>query len=60
MFYYEIPWIYQEFKNEILCFLSLYSVHASRILDLLLEINKGLCTRFNRNNKFVYLIAQCW
>ena len=34
MFYYEIPWFYQDFKSENLCFLYLYSVHAVRILDL--------------------------
>ena len=33
MFYYEIPWFYQDFKSENLC-----SVHAGRILDLSLEI----------------------
>ena len=31
MFYYEIPWFYQDFKSENLCFLYLYSVHAVRI-----------------------------
>ena len=35
---YEIPWFYQEFKSENLQFLDLYSAHAARILDLLLEI----------------------
>ena len=34
MFYYEIPWFYQDFKSENLCFLNLYSVHAAGILDL--------------------------
>ena len=38
MFYYEIPWFYQDFKNENLCFLNLHSVHAARILDLSLEM----------------------
>ena len=38
MFYYEIPWFYQDFKNENLRFLNLYSVHAARILDLSLEL----------------------
>ena len=37
MFYYKIPWLYQDFKRENL-FLNLYSVHATRVLDLLLEI----------------------
>ena len=35
MFYYEIPWFYQDFKSKNLYFLNLYSVHAARILDLL-------------------------
>ena len=38
MFYYEIQWFYQDVKNENLCFLNLYSVHAVRILDLSLEV----------------------
>ena len=38
LFYYKIPWFYQDFKNENRCFLNLYSVHAARILDLSLEI----------------------
>ena len=38
MFYHEIPWTYQDFKSETLCFLNLYSVHAALILDLSLEI----------------------
>ena len=29
MFYYEIQWFYQNFKSENLCFLNLYSIHAS-------------------------------
>ena len=38
MFYYKIPWFYQDFKSEDLCFLNVYSVHAAKILDLSLEI----------------------
>ena len=38
MFYYEIPWFYQDFKNENLCFLNQYLVPAARILDLSLAI----------------------
>ena len=38
MFYYEILWLYQDFKHENLCFLNLYSVHAARILDPSLKI----------------------
>ena len=38
MFCYEIPWLYQDLKSENLCFLNLYSVHASRIQNLTLEI----------------------
>ena len=38
MLYCEIPWFYQDFKSENLCFLNLYSVHAARILGLSLEV----------------------
>ena len=38
MFYYEIPWFYQDFKSENLCSSNLYSVHAARILNLSLEV----------------------
>ena len=31
MFYYEIPWFYQDFKSENLCFLNPYWVDAARI-----------------------------
>ena len=37
IFYQEIPWFYQGFQSENLCFSNLYSAHAARILDLLLE-----------------------
>ena len=37
MFYYEILWIYQNFKSENL-FFYLYLFHAARILDLSLEV----------------------
>ena len=37
LLYYEIPWFYQDFKSQILCFLDLHSVHAARILDLSTE-----------------------
>ena len=30
MFYYKIPWFYQDFKSENLYFLNLYSVHLAR------------------------------
>ena len=38
MFSYETPWFYQDFKNENLYFLNLYSVHATRVLDQSLEV----------------------
>ena len=39
MFYYEIPRFYQDLKDENLWgFFNMYSVHAARILGLLLEI----------------------
>ena len=38
MFYYEMPWFYQDLKSENLCFLNLYSVHSAKILDLSLEV----------------------
>ena len=31
-------WFYQDFKNEITCFLNLLAVHPAKILDLSLEI----------------------
>ena len=39
IFDYEIPWFYQDFKSENLCFLNMNSVHAEGILDLSPEIN---------------------
>ena len=42
MFYYEIPWSYQDFKSEILRFLNMYSVYAARILDLSLRSSQVL------------------
>ena len=38
MLFYEIPWLNQDFENENLYILNLYSVPAARILDLSLEI----------------------
>ena len=38
MFYYKTPFIYQDFKNENLYFLNLYSIHAVKILNLSLEV----------------------
>ena len=38
MFYYKIPWFYQDFRNKNPCFFNLYSVHAARTLDLSIEI----------------------
>ena len=38
MFYFEIPWFYQDLKSENLRFLNLCSIHGGRILDLSLEI----------------------
>ena len=38
MFYYKIPWFYQDFKSENLRFLNLHSVHAAKIRDLSLEV----------------------
>ena len=37
-FYYKIPWFYQDFKSENLCYLNLYSVHAARLLNLTLGV----------------------
>ena len=34
MFYYEIPWFYQDFKSENLCFLNMHLAYAARMLDL--------------------------
>ena len=34
MFYYEVPWFYQDFKIEKLCLINLNSFHATRILNL--------------------------
>ena len=31
MFYYEIPWFYQDFKSENLCFLNLHYTLVSKI-----------------------------
>ena len=39
IFDYVIPWFYQDFKSENLCFLNMNSVHAEGILDLSPEIN---------------------
>ena len=38
MFYYKISWFYQNFKSENLCFLTLFSIHAVRIMDLSLKV----------------------
>ena len=38
MFYYEIPWFYQDFKKQNMCFLNLYAVHPVRMLSLSLEV----------------------
>ena len=38
MLYYKISWFYKDSKSGNLCFLSLYSVHAARVLGLSLEI----------------------
>ena len=38
MFYYKIPWFYQDFKSENLRFLNLHSVHAAKIRDATLEV----------------------
>ena len=37
MFYYKIPWFYQDFKNKSTCLSNLYSVQAARIVGLSLE-----------------------
>ena len=55
MFYYEILWIYHNFKSENLCFLNLYRVHAVRILDLSLEVMLVLPNE--EQNTFVTLKA---
>ena len=34
MFYYEVPWFYQDFKIEKLCLINLNSFHARGILNL--------------------------
>ena len=38
MFYCETTWFYQNFKNENLCFLNVYSVLVARILHLSLKV----------------------
>ena len=49
MFYYKIPWFYQDFRSK--CFLNLYSVHAARVLDLLL---KTMLSPTKRGTKHLY------
>ena len=62
MFYYVIPWFYQDFKSENLCFLNLYSVHAARILDLSLEIMlsppKWETKHFYNSKGFSFMLEQ--
>ena len=38
MFYCEIVWFYQDFKNENLCFFKSVLVHTARVVDPPLEI----------------------
>ena len=38
MFYYEIPWFYQDFKSENLCLLNLLLIDIAKIMDLSLEV----------------------
>ena len=38
IFYYEIPWFYQDFRSKNPCFLNPYSGHVARILNISLEI----------------------
>ena len=33
MFYFKVPWLYQDFKIENLHFLNLYSVRTAKIVD---------------------------
>ena len=38
MFYCKIPFIYEDFQNENLCFLNLYSVHVEKKLNVSLGV----------------------
>ena len=49
MLYYEIPWFYEDFKSENLCFLNLY---AERILDLSQNTFKILKTFPSYQNRY--------
>ena len=55
-----IPWFYQDFKSENLCFLNLFSVHAARILGLSLEMLSPLKwgTKHLYNSKEYSLISE--
>ena len=60
------PMFYQDFKNENICFLNLYySVHATRIPDLSLEISRGFSVMpeqvyfFSLETKFINVFKMC-
>ena len=50
MFFEEIQWFYQDFKNENLYFLNVYFVHAARILDLSLHQKRSFSLRISSVN----------
>ena len=62
IFYSEIWWFYQDFKNENLCFLNLYSVHTAKIQDLSLEIMlsppKGRVKDLYNSKGFSFILEQ--
>ena len=60
------PMFYQDFKNENICFLNLYySVHATRIPDLSLEISRVFSVKpeqvyfFSLETKFINVFKMC-
>ena len=62
IFYSEIWWFYQDFKNENLSFLNLYSVHTAKIQDLSLEIMlippKGRVKDLYNSKGFSFILEQ--
>ena len=62
IFYSEIWWFYQDFKNENLSFLNLYSVHTATIQDLSLEIMlippKGRVKDLYNSKGFSFILEQ--
>ena len=62
IFYSEIWWFYQDFENENLSFLNLYSVHTAKIQDLSLEIMlsppKGRVKDLYNSKGFSFILEQ--